>query len=255
MLFSGTELSLAMQVLFVLLLCLVIGRTSAAPLLVAAQVVLYFQEPKSLHSLSSFGSMTFVFILLGLLMFFSRDQTLKRITQLSVIDIGRSLITGWNVDPQQPDLIVPPLKGSAVRGGILLAISVVVSSLILPELTPPGEVMRGQPSYETMKQRLAAAPALMTGLIAGMVAMSWLSWCKLTRNQASMYGRSTLLTQLYPDINLIVRHRLRWRRRNRNKPPANVGLEIEQALASKEKGQNDRAQIDETKKHRSFRLS
>ena len=51
LLFQGTELFLAVQALFVILLLLLIGRTSAAPLLVAFQLVLFFRETKSSSTL------------------------------------------------------------------------------------------------------------------------------------------------------------------------------------------------------------
>ena len=257
LLFQGTELSLAVQVLFVGLLLLLIGRTSAAPLLVAFQLVLFFRETKSSSLSARFDteSSLFVLIVLGLLMFLSRDQTLKRFSRRSVAELARSLFTGWSVPSTQPGTVPPSSLRPLVQGGMLLAMSVLISQMVLTQLSLPREVLRGQPSYEAMKLELASAPTLLTGLIATVIVMSWLSWCRLTREQASMYGRSTLVTQLYADLNLIVRHQLRWRRRNRNAAPVNVALEIEQAISSKEVRQNEGAQNDEAKKHRSFRLS
>ncbi len=255
LLFQGTELSWSVQALFVILLLLLIGRTSAAPLLVAFQLVLFFRETNSASALFDAGSSLFVLIVLGLLMFLSRDQTLKHFTRRSVMELARSLFTGWNVSSTPPDAVPPSSLMPAVHGGMLLAMSVLVSQIVLTQLPFPGEVQRGQSSYEAMRQELATAPMLVTAVVASVIVMSWFSWCRLTRGQASLYARSTLVSLLYSDLSLIVRHRIHFRRRQRQLPPANIALEIEAAVPSKGTRKNDGAQNDGGKKHRSFRLS
>ena len=255
LLFQGMELFLAVQALFVILLLLLIGRTSAAPLLVAFQLVLFFRETKSSSTPFDAGSSLFVLIVLGLLMFLSRDETLKRFTRRSVIEIARSLFTGGNVPPDQPVVAPPSSLVPVVQGGMLLALCVLASHIALMQLPLPGEVQRGQSSYDEMRQTLASAPTLLTALLASVLVMSWLSWCRLTRGQASLYARSTLVSLLYSDLSLIVRHRIHFRRRKRLSPPANIALEIERAIPSKGKRQDDVSQNDQGGKHRSFRLS
>lgn len=255
LLFQGMELFLAVQALFVILLLLLIGRTSAAPLLVAFQLVLFFRETKSSSTPFDAGSSLFVLIVLGLLMFLSRDETLKRFTRRSVIEIARSLFTGGNVPPDQPVVAPPSSLVPVVQGGMLLALCVLASQIALMQLPLPGEVQRGQSSYDEMRQTLDSAPTLLTALLASVLVMSWLSWCRLTRSQASLYARSTLVSLLYSDLSLIVRHRIHFRRRKRLSPPANIALEIERAIPSKGKMQDAVSQNDQGGKHRSFRLS
>ncbi len=255
LLFQGTELFLAVQALFVILLLLLIGRTSAAPLLVAFQLVLFFRETKSSSTLLDAGSSLFVLIVLGLLMFLSRDETLKRFTRRSVMELARSLFTRGNVPTVQPVVAPSSLLVPVVQGAMLLTLCVLAAQIVLMQLPLPGEVQRGQPSFDEMRQTLASAPTLLTALLASVLVMSWLSWCRLTRGQASLYARSTLVSLLYSDLSLIVRHRIHFRRRERLSRPANIALEIERAIASKDEGQNDGAQNDQGGKHRSFRLS
>ena len=266
LLFQGVELPITVKALFVVLLLLLVGRTSAMPLLVAFQIVLFFREIKSTSPANGLGSSLFVVIVLGLLMFLSRDQTLKRFTRRSVSDLARSVFSGGSdfsaaALPEQRDSWTSPANGSPpshsslVQNGVALMCYVLVAQLWLTAFPLPGDVQRGQQSYTEAKQALASAPSLVVLILTTVILMSWLSWRRLTAEQASLYARSTLVTLLYSDLRLIVRHRIHFRRRKRKPTPVNIALEIEQAIPLKDKRQKDVAQNAEGKKHRSFRLS
>ncbi len=266
LLFQGVELPITVKALFVVLLLLLVGRTSAMPLLVVFQIVLFFRETKSTSAANGFGSSLFVVIVLGLLMFLSRDQTLKRFTRRRVSDLAPRVFSGGSdysamaLSGQRdswtsPANGSPPSHFSLVQNGVALMCYVLVAQLWLTAFPLPGDVQRGQQSYTEAKQALASAPSLLVLILTTVILMSWLSWCRLTAEQSSLYARSTLVTLLYSDLRLIVQHRLHWRRQNRKAAPVNVALEIEQAIPSKGARQNDGAQNDNGKKHRSFRLS
>ena len=266
LLFQGTELAVSVQALFVILLLLLIGRTSAAPLLVAFQLVLFFRETKSPSLVHDFGSSLFVVIVLGLLMFLSRDQTLKRFTRRSVTDLARNLFWGWSDSPvpaipkqrdthTSPDHTTPPSHSSLFQNGVALVFYVLVAQILLTAFPIPRDVQRGHQSYEETKQALASAPSLLIVIVTTVILMSWLSWHRLTVEQASLYARSTMVTLLYSDIRMVVRHRIHFRRRKHKPPPANIAFEVEQAIPPGDNIRNDVSKNDERPKHRSFRLT
>ena len=132
---------------------------------------------------------------------------------------------------------------------------VLVAQILLTAFPIPRDVQRGHQSYEETKQALASAPSLLIVIVTTVILMSWLSWHRLTVEQASLYARSTMVTLLYSDIRMVVRHRIHFRRRKHKPPPANIAFEVEQAIPPGDNIRNDVSKNDERPKHRSFRLT
>ena len=215
LLFQNVNLPITVVVLFVVLLLWLIGRTSATPLLIAFQLLLFFREPHRTSTANGLGSFVFVVIVLGLLMFLGRDQTLKRLVRRRVSDLLRSLLgTGAGMTVVADAASVSSDAGS-IRHAALLVICVLAAQLLLTVFPIPGVVDRGPPSFADAKQVLATAPPLLIALIATVILLSSLTWRHLTAEQASMYARSTLVSLLHPDIRMIVRQRIKFRRRRK----------------------------------------
>ena len=265
LLFQNVNLPVSVVGLFVVLLLWLIGRTSATPLLVAFQLVLFFREPHRTSTADGLGSCVFVVIVLGLLMFLGRDQTLKRLVRRRVSDLVRSLFgTGAGMTVVADAASVGSDAGSIRHEGMpptsfirqiaSLVICVLVAQLLLTVFVIPGVTDRRQQSLADVKETLASASPLLIVLIATVILLSSLTWRHLTAEQASMYARSTVVSLMHPDIRLIVRHRIHFRRRKRKPTPVNTAPVVER-LPQETERQNDVSQNHEDRKHRSFRLS
>jgi hypothetical protein len=223
LLFQGVNLPVSVKGLFVVLLLWLIGRTSATPLLIAFQMVLYFVEPNRSVTAGGLGSCVFVAIVVALLMFLSRDQTLKRLARRRVSDLVRSLLAMRNVTPESsspdrgPPLTSPDLQfpTSFLRSIAALVICVLVARFLLIASPIPGWKERGPQSISAANELLAPVPSLLIVIIATVIVLSSLTGRRLTREQASMYLRSTQVNLLHSDIRMIVRSRLNFRRRRK----------------------------------------
>ena len=258
LLFQSVNLPATVVGLFVVLLLWLIGRTSATPLLVAFQLVLFFREPHRTSTADGLGSFVFVVIVLGLLMFLGRDKTLKRLASRRVSDLVRSLFgTGAGMSVVADAASVGSDAGSIryegmpptsfVRYLTSLVISVLVAQLMLTVFAIPGDADRSQQSLADAKETLASASPLLRALIVTVILLSSLTWRHLTVEQASMYARSTLAGLMYSDIRMIVRQRIKFRRRKRKPTP------VAERLPREAESQNDVSQNHEDRKHRSFR--
>ena len=258
LLFQSVNLPATVVGLFVVLLLWLIGRTSATPLLVAFQLVLFFREPHRTSTADGLGSFVFVVIVLGLLMFLGRDKTLKRLASRRVSDLVRSLFgTGAGMSVVADAASVGSDAGSIryegmpptsfVRYLTSLVISVLVAQLMLTVFAIPGDADRSQQSLADAKETLASASPLLMALIVTVILLSSLTWRHLTVEQASMYARSTLVGLMYSDIRMIVRQRIKFRRRKRKPTP------VAERLPREAESQNDVSQNHEDRKHRSFR--
>ena len=260
LLFQSVNLPATVVGLFVVLLLWLIGRTSATPLLVAFQLVLFFREPHRPETADGLGSFVFVVIVLGLLMFLGRDKTLKRLASRRVSDLVRSLFgtsVGASVVADAASVGsdagsirhegLPPT--SFVRHLASLVICVLVAQLLLTVFAIPGDAARGQQSLADAKETLASASPLLIALIATVILLSSLTWRHLTAEQASMYARSTLVGLMYSDIRMIVRQRITFRRRKQKPTP------VVERHHRKKDAQNDASQNHDERKHRSFRLT
>ncbi len=218
LLFHNVNLPVSVKGLFVVLLLWVIGRTSATPLLIAFQMVLYFREPHRSATAGGPGSFVFVMIVLGLLVFLSRDRTLRRVASRRIGDLIRSLIAkrDGNTDAMSPESIRPATSPAHqppiwfARHIASLATRVLVALLLLTTFPILGH---GEQVLAATKQVLEPAPLILVATLIAVIAAADLSWRTLTVEQASMYLRSTQVSLLHADLRLIVRSRLKFRRR------------------------------------------
>ncbi|MEK6257626.1 MAG: hypothetical protein AABP62_03315 [Planctomycetota bacterium] len=224
LLFHNVNLPVSVKGLFVVLLLWLIGRTSATPLLIAFQMILFFREPHRPATADGLGSFVFVVIVLGLLVFLSRDRTLRRVASRRVGDLIRSLFAKRDEDtdaamssestrPATAPAHQPPIW--FVRHIASLMTCVLAALLVLTTFPISGGVERGERSLAATKQVLEPVPLVLVATLIAVIAAAELAWRTLTMEQASMYLRSTQVNLLHADIRLIVRSRLKYRRRQK----------------------------------------
>lgn len=226
LLFHNVNLPVSVKGLFVVLLLWLIGRTSATPLLIAFQMILFFREPHRPASADGLGSFVFVVIVLGLLVFLSRDRTLRRVASRRVGDLIKSLFAKRddNTDAMSSESIQPATSPAHqppilfVRQIASLVACVLVALLLLTAFPIPGGVERGEQSLAATKQVLEPVPLVLVATLIAVIATAELAWRTLTVEQASLYLRSTQVNLLHADLRLIVRSRLKYRRRRKQTP-------------------------------------
>lgn len=221
LLFHNVELPISVKGLFVVLLLWLIGRTSATPLLIAFQMTLFFREPQRISKADSFGSFVFAGVVLGLLVFLSRDRTLRRVTRCRVGDLIRSLFPrpDDSTSAMSPEIVRPatsldhqtPVR--FIRHFASLVVCVLVAQLLLTLFPISGGVQRDEQSLAVTKQVLEPMPIMLVATMIVVIAAAEIAWRRLTLEQASMYLRSTQVSLLHADIRMIVRSRLkrRWK--------------------------------------------
>ncbi len=222
LLFQNVNLPVSVSGLFVVLLLWLIGRTSAMPLLVAFQLVLYFRETHQ-PATGGLGSFVFVVIVLGLLMFLGRDQTLRRLANRRVSDLVRSLFASRGDSPEALPVASPlpetsaelPPSSAFVRSVASMVACVLVAELLLIAFPIAGAADRGPQAIADTNRVLSPAPSLLVVVMATVIGLSALTWRKLSAQQASMYLRSMEVQLFYADLRMIVRSRLKFRRRRR----------------------------------------
>lgn len=208
----------------VLLLWLII-KTNATPLLVTFQLILFFREPNRLGTEEELGSAVYVVVVLGLLMFLSRNQSLKGL-------IGRTLTevikTFTGTPDKAPTAIVgaterPPAlptshqATSLFRQIVLLLVCVLLSQLLLTLFGIFGGAEEN-PSVTHAEQLLKPVPPLLIITVVAVIVTSELAWRRLTAGQSSMYLRTTQVLLLYADIRMVVKRRLNFLRRKKPAP-------------------------------------
>ena len=216
-LLQDVKLPLSLIGVCVLLLLWLILRTNATPLLVTTQLILFFREPSRPGTENAFGSIVYVAVVLGLLMFLSRDQLLKRLIRQAVKDLVKSLIGKTDKVPETlttqatrpPALPSSSQASSHVRQIAWLLVCVLVSQLLLISFGTTGGVEEGRQPAPRAEQLLQPVPRLLIIILVVVIVTSELAWRRLTIRQASMYFRSTQALWLHADIRLIFKRRLR----------------------------------------------
>lgn len=209
----------------VLLLWLII-KTNATPLLVTFQLILFFREPSRPGMEEDFGSAVYVAVVLGLLMFLSRDQSLKGLIGRTLTELIKTFTGSPDKAPKamvvQPDR--PPAMPtshqatSLLRQLVLLLVCVLVSQLLLTIFGNVGGIAEENPAVAHAEKLLKPVPLLLIITVVAVVVTSELAWRRLTVAQSSMYLRSTQVLLLYADLRMIVKRRLSFLRRKKPAP-------------------------------------
>jgi hypothetical protein len=211
LLIPEVELNASLKLVIIAVLLVLIGFTSAAPLLVVFQALLFFRPSHQARWADVPESCLFVVIVMGLVMFLSRDRTLKWIVSQSVTDLWKTVFTNrrsaisTTTFPMSQDS-----PGSLVRLITLQVVCVVIAQCLL--LMFPLREADGQ-AVTYVSKLLATIRFPLIILVVVVVIMSELAWRRITAQQASVYLRSTLMTLLYPDLRMVVLRRRKLRPR------------------------------------------
>lgn len=216
LLIPEVELNASFKLVIIALLLVLIGLTTAAPLLVVFQALLFFRQPHQARGADVPGSCLFVVIVMGLVMFLSRDRTLKWIVRQSVADLWKTAFTNrrsaisTTTFPMSQDSL-----GSFVRLIMLQVVCVVIAQCLL--LICPlreGDFNASDQAVSYMTMLLATIRFPLIALVVVVVVISELAWRGITAQQASVYLRSTMMTLLYQDLQMVVlqRHKIRHRK-------------------------------------------
>lgn len=211
LLIPEVELNASFKLVIIALLLVLIGLTSAAPLLVVFQALLFFRHPHEARWADVPDSCVFVVIVMGLVMFLSRDRTLKWIVRQPVTDLWKTVFThrrstmSTATFPMSQDS-----PGALLRLILLQVVCVVIAQCFL--LMFPLREADGQ-GVTDVTTVLATIRFPFIILVAVVVGMSQLAWLRITPQQASIYLRSTLMTLLYHDLRMVVQRRRKLRHR------------------------------------------
>lgn len=209
LLIPEVELNASFKLVIIALLLILIGFTSAAPLLVVFQTLLFFRHSEPAGWADVPPSCLFVTIVMGLVMFLSRDRTLKWIVRQSVTDLWKTVFTRRRSAISTTTFpISQDSPGSLVRLIMLQVVCVAIAQCLL--LMFPLREADGQAvTYVTKLLATIWLPLII--LIVAVVVMSELAWRRITVQQASVYLRSTLMTLLHSDLRMVVRRRRKSR--------------------------------------------
>lgn len=231
LLLREANLPFAVIGLCVVLLLWLIIKTNATPLLVTFQLILFFREPNRPGMDEELGSAVYVAVVLGLLMFLSRDQSLKgligrTLTELIKTFTGTSTKAPTTIvaQPERPPAMPTSHPATALfRQIVLLLVCVLASQLLLTIVGIFGGA-EGNPSVTHAEKLLKPVPPLLIITVVAVIVTSELAWRRLTPGQSSMYLRTTQVTLLYADLRMVIKRRLSFLRR---KKPAHTTAESE----------------------------
>lgn len=215
LLLREANLPFAVIGLCVVLLLWLIIKTNATPLLITFQLIMFFREPNRSGLEDEFGSMVYIAFVLGLLMYLSRNQSLKgligrRLTELIQTFYGTpdKAPTAVVVQPDRtPALPTSHQATSLFRQIVLLLVCVLLSQLLLTMFGIVGGIAEENSSVTHAEKLLKPVPALLIITVAAVIVTSELAWRRLTAGQSSMYLRSTQVLLLYADLRMIVKRR------------------------------------------------
>lgn len=219
LLLSEANLPSAVIGLCVVLLLWLIIKTNATPLLITFQLILFFREPTRPGSEDELGSVVYVAVVLGLLMFLSRNQSLKGLIGHTLTELIKTFsgtpakvpTTNAVLPDRPPALPTAHQATSLFRQVVLLLVCVLVSQLMLTIFG----IAEENPSVTHAERLLKPVPPLLIIAVVAVIVTSELAWRRLTVAQSSMYLRTTQVLLLYADLRMIVKRRLSFLRRNK----------------------------------------
>lgn len=220
----------------VLLLWLII-KTNGTPLLVTFQLILFFREPNRPGMEDELGSVMYVAVVLGLLMFLSRNQSLKGLIGRTLTELSKTF--SGTPDKAPTTIVVQPDRSPALptshpttslfRQMVLLLVCVLVSQLLLTIFG----IAEQNPSVSHAEQLLKPVPPLLIITVVAVIVTSELAWRRLTVGQSSMYLRTTQVLLLYADLRMIVKRRLSFLRRTKPTPQSERSPKLPRFLRRK----------------------
>ncbi|MFM9961808.1 MAG: hypothetical protein ACKV2Q_11355 [Planctomycetaceae bacterium] len=222
LLLREANLPFAVIGLCVTLLLWLIIKTNATPLLVTFQLILFFRDPNRPGMEDEFGSVVYVAVVLGLLMFLSRNQSLKGLIGRTLTELIKTFSgtpakapTTVVVQPDRPPALPTSHQATSLfRQMVLLLVCVLVSQLLLTTFG----IVEQTPSLSHAEQLLKPVPPLLIITVVAVIVTSELAWRRLTVGQSSMYLRTTQVLLLYADLRMIVKRRLSFLRRKKPTP-------------------------------------
>lgn len=211
--------------LCVVLLLWLIVKTNATPLLVTFQLILFFREPNRPGMEDELGSVVYVAVVLGLLMFLSRNQSLKGLIGRTLTELIKTFSgtpdkapTTIVVQPDRPPALPTSHQATSLfRQTVLLLVCVLLSQLLLTIFGIFGSAEEN-PSVTHAEKLLKPVPPLLIITVVAVIVTSELAWRRLTIAQSSMYLRSTQVLLLYADLRIVVKRRLCFLRRKKPVP-------------------------------------
>lgn len=219
LLLREANLPFAVIGLCVVLLLWLIIKTNATPLLVTFQLILFFRETNRPGMEDEFSSVVSVAVVLGLLMFLSRNQTLKGLIGRTLTELIKTFSgtpakapTAIAVQPSHPPAVPTSHQSTShFRQVVLLLVCVLMSQLMLTIFGITEQI----PSVTHAERLLKPVPPLLIITVVAVIVTSELAWRRLTVAQSSMYLRSTQVLLLYADLRMIVKRRLSFLRRKK----------------------------------------
>lgn len=216
LLFGEANLPFSVIGLCVILLLWLVIKTSAMPLLVTFQLILFFREPNRPGMEDEFGSMVHVAIVLGLLMFLSRNQSLKDLISCTLPELIKTLFGTKSKVPtttlgetSRPSTV--PVSHQAIthfRQIVFLLVCVLMSQLLLTVFGNAENIADASPSVTQAERLLKPIPPLLIITLVAVIVTSELAWRRLTVAQSSMYLRTTQVLLLYADLSMILKRQL-----------------------------------------------
>lgn len=226
LLLREANLPTAVVGLCVVLLLWLIIKTNGTPLLVTFQLILFFREPNRPGMEDELGSVVYVAVVLGLLMFLSRNQSMKALIDRTLTELIKTFSgtpvkapTTIVVQPDRPPALPTSHPATSLfRQVVLLLVCVVVSQLLLTTFGIVGSIADENPSVTHAEKLLKPVPPLLITTVVVVIVTSELAWRRLTVGQCSMYLRSTQVLLLYADLRMVIKRRLSFLRHKKPAP-------------------------------------
>lgn len=223
--FVDGDSAFPLQLVFFALLLVSVSRWTGAILLLALQIQLFLTEPGGRTSVPGPASLLFVMVTIIMLMGLSRFHTLQFAQHLSLFQLVRK-VWGFLSGPEVQnstrsaravwESFVPMSLGLAIR--LMMAVMLVVGGYLLLRYANVSDNIRDWAVRINAGDRQARpTPITLVIVLAVLLLLSEIAWRQKSVTQARMYLRSILLQDLFPELRMIIRQKLKYRRSEQNK--------------------------------------